>query len=544
MFLLRILFGLLILTLLSGCVAEYEDWLRQHRSSLQSDAAAEAPPETIEIQAEAAAASEDAPQRTQPPSAPSASTLAARQREDLREAAGLPPRLDTAMETTSTFGLDADDASWRRALTLGRQGYHLQPDEVRVEEWLQALAWEYPAPTGEEAFGLTLVATPDPFDPDAVLVLIGLSAAAAQDGPTARNVTMVLDASGSMADDHKLDTARMSARTLLDRLDTEDQVSLVQFSEVVLGEYTVAHVSPDDEALHRSLRSYTPNQSTNAAAGLLAGYDLASQAREARPAAWHYLLFVSDGVANVGATRPEAILARLGRQRAHANPIRLVSVGVGIHTYNDELLEQVANDGDGWYRYVNQPEEAESLFAQDSFVQLFTPVADEVRVQVRWDAAQVSTWQLLGYLNRAAANETFADDREDFAELHAGQETTVVYRLALKEGGTGPWGTLALRWHEPRTGVPRQLDWDLDPVLTPWEAVPAPRRLAYLVGLAAENALTVPQDAQARRQRLATELAQLGDVAYTRAGQEFAMVLEASLPPAPAWFQWESIDQE
>ena len=98
--------------------------------------------------------------------------------------AQLPPVVPTSLETTSTFGLDADDASWRRSLALARQGYILEPDDVRVEEWLNALRWDYERPEGEETFQLDLTVTRDPLDPDSWLALMGLSAAAPAEMPT------------------------------------------------------------------------------------------------------------------------------------------------------------------------------------------------------------------------------------------------------------------------------------------------------------------------------------------------------------------------
>ena len=163
-------------------------------------------------------------------------------------------------------------------------------------------------------------------------------------------------------------------------------------------------------------------------------------------------------------TRAESIIESLGGQRAEANPIRLVAVGVGIENCNDDLLEQVSNDGDGWYRYMYSPEEAQGLL-----------VADEARAQVSWDAETVETWRLIGYLNRAAANESFEDDEEDFAELHVGQENTVVYRQNARPGALG---TLALRWHHPGSGETQTQEWTLasaNPV--PWRML---RRSAAL----------------------------------------------------------------
>ena len=461
-----------------------------------------------------------------------------RNRRGRQPEAQLPPVVPTSLETTSTFGLDADDVSWRRSLALARQGYILEPDDVRVEEWLNALRWDYPLPEGQGTFNLDLTITTDPLDPDSWLALLGLSTAAPLEMPDRRHVSVVLDASGSMGEDDKLETARTLVEALIERLSAEDRISLVQFSRVVLGEYTVRHATPDDPALASSLRGFRPNGTTNAEAGLRKGYELALEGRLQEADALHYVFFISDGVANVGDTRAESIIESLGGQRAEANPVRLVAVGVGIENYNDDLLEQVSNDGDGWYRYVYSPEEAQGLLAADSFAQLFSPAADEARAQVSWDAETVEAWRLVGYLNRAAANESFEDDEEDFAELHMGQENTVVYRLKARPGAAGPLGTLALRWHHPGSGEPQTQAWTLaSESPTRWEDVAPIRRLALLVALAGENSAERLDDAQGRRRAIEQEFALLGSIVETRQGQEFGEILAASLPEPPEWFE-------
>ena len=461
-----------------------------------------------------------------------------RERRGRQPDAQLPPVVPTSLETTSTFGLDADDASWRRSLALAREGYILNPDDVRVEEWLNALRWDYPQPDDGQTFNLDLTITTDPLDPDSWLALMGLSSAAPSELPPTRHIAVVLDASGSMGEDNKLETARTLVQALIDNLGEDDRVSLVLFSSNVLEEHTVRHAAPDDPELADSLRWFRPTDSTNAEAGLRAGYELALEARRLDSDALYYVFFVSDGVANVGDTRAEAIIASLGGQRAEANPIRLVAVGVGIDNYNDDLLEQVSNDGDGWYRYVYSPEEAQGLMWRDSFEQLFTPAADEARAQVSWDASTVEEWRLVGYLNRAKSNESFEDDEEDFAELHVGQENTVVYRLKPRAGAQGPLGSLSLRWHHPGTGEPQTQEWTLtaeSPI--PWEEVPPLRRMALLVALAGENSAERLEDAQGRRGALQQEFSQLGAISRSRQGQEFIEILDASLPEPPAWFQ-------
>ena len=122
------------------------------------------------------------------------------------------------------------------------------------------------------------------------------------------NVTLVLDASGSMDQGNRVDIAREAAETIRQSLRSQDRIAVVQFSTNVLNEFTVEHRSPDDSAVVRSISRLTPSSSTNVQAGLNKGVQLADRARSANPDAYNYIILMSDGVANVDATNPFAIL--------------------------------------------------------------------------------------------------------------------------------------------------------------------------------------------------------------------------------------------
>ena len=129
----------------------------------------------------------------------------------------------------------------------------------------------------------------------------------------------------------------------------------MQFSSDVIGNLTVEHTDPDDRDVRRSIDRLTPNASTNVQAGLNEGVWLADRARRDRPNAYNYIILMSDGVANVDATDPFAILESAYDRNA-GNPLRLITIGVGINNYNDVLLEKLAQHGNGWYRYFNDTE--------------------------------------------------------------------------------------------------------------------------------------------------------------------------------------------
>ena len=121
---------------------------------------------------------------------------------------------------------------------------------------------------------------------------------------------------------------------------------------------------------------------------------------------------MSDGVANVDATDPFAIL-RTADDRQNNNPLRLITIGVGIENYNDYLLEQLAQHGNGWYRYLDDAAQARATFRRDNWTTISTPFADQTRAQVQWDPSTVNSWRLIGVRRTEHPLET----RKEFAEI-------------------------------------------------------------------------------------------------------------------------------
>ena len=147
-----------------------------------------------------------------------------------------------------------------------------------------------------------------------------------------------------------------------------------------------------------------PGGSTNVEDGLRLGYGLARETLLG-DGGIDRIVLASDGVANVGLTDADGILRQI-RDDAAAG-IELVSVGVGMGNYNDALLEQLADQGDGFYAYVNDLDEARRLFSED-LVGTIQSVALDAKVQVRFDSDVVESYRLIGYENRAIADHEFA----------------------------------------------------------------------------------------------------------------------------------------
>ena len=382
-----------------------------------------------------------APQRTAPP-------------DTTFKNYGRTPFAHTSTDAVSTFSLDTDRTSYFLALSWAQNGYTVEPDSVRAEEWVNAFNYEYDPPRHDDSFAITSELVGHPLGGGRHLARIALQAPTVSDN-TPLNVTLVLDASGSMADGNRVDIAKTAAETIRQSLSSRDRIAVVHFTTDVLREYTVEHSRPGDRDVEQSIGRLAPHNSTNVQAGLDLGVRLANQARRERPDAFNYIILMSDGVANVDATNPFAILES-SPDTDYRNPLRLITIGVGINNYNDYLLEQLAQHGNGWYRYLDDTNQARDTFSRENWVALSTPFADQARAQVTWNPARVGSWRIVGYENRITPDHTFDQNRKEFAELPSGAATTVFYELVLHDEGRGrsvALGDVEVRWVDPSSGT-------------------------------------------------------------------------------------------
>ena len=363
---------------------------------------------------------------------------------------------DTSEDDTSTFSLDTDRTSYQLALNWARAQFDVDPDSVRAEEWINAFNYSYEQPEHRDSFAISTNVIRHPLDSGRHLARIGFQAPEIWDDKPL-NVTLVLDSSGSMADGNRVDIAREAAESIRRSLRDEDRIAVVHFTDEVIHDLTVEHKNPDAKAVKRSINKLQPHGSTNVQAGLNLGVQLADAVRRERPDALNYIVLMSDGVANVDATDPFAILES-ANDKDGANPLRLITIGVGISNYNDYLLEQLAQHGNGWYRYLSDTREARATFSRESWLALSIPFADQTRAQVRWDPDVVEAWRMIGYENRVTSDESFTEARKEFAEIPMGAQTTVFFELELVDDGRGlgsgvvKLGEVDLRWVTPGSG--------------------------------------------------------------------------------------------
>ena len=201
------------------------------------------------------------------------------------------------------------------------------------------------------------------------------------------------------------------------------------------------------EHILAAIHLLAPGGATNAEAGLRIGYQLALQ--NFHPDYINRVILCSDGVANVGQTGPDAILAEIGTYVKEG--VLLTTVGFGMGNYNDILMEQLADKGNGSYAYVDTLTEAKRIFVEN-LTGTLQIIAKDAKVQVEFNPQTVSRFRLLGYENRRLAHEDFRDDDADAGEIGSGHSVTALYEIKLhEEEVVGKLATVFIRYEDPDT---------------------------------------------------------------------------------------------
>ena len=370
---------------------------------------------------------------------------------------GVNPFVDTSEDNLSTFALDVDTASYSVARRYV-QGGNLPPqDAVRVEEFVNYFDQGYNPPS-DAAFSIYADGAPSPFHQDGTHFLrVGIQGYdVPADERKPASLTFVIDVSGSMDRENRLGLVKESLRLLVEQLRPSDSVAIVVYgseARMVLPPTS----GEDPETILNAIYSLQPEGSTNAEAGLQLGYKVANEAF--LPNGINRVILCSDGVANVGATGPDQILDSI--RRYADTGITMTSIGVGMGNFNDVLMEQLANDGDGFYAYVDTIDEAERVFVDDLTSTLQT-IALDSKVQVDFNPDVVERYRLIGYENRDVADEDFRNNEVDAGEIGAGHTATAIYAVQLVPDASGRIATVQLRWEDPDTHEVTEIAGDLN----------------------------------------------------------------------------------
>jgi len=362
-----------------------------------------------------------------------------KEHETHARAYGVNPFIETTANAFSTFAIDCDTASYTLARHYLLRGERPPPDTVRTEEFVNFFDYHYPAPHSQ-TFAVYTECAQSPYGRGLHLLNIGVKGRRlGRDQRRASVLTFVIDTSGSMNTPDRIGLVRTALRKLLGQLSERDQVGIVTYgpSAHLLLEHT-AVINKD--TILTAIDRLQISGSTHLEKGLVLAYQQA--ARHFVSGAMNRVILLSDGKANMGSDDAVQMLAQIEQYRKQG--IFCSVFGFGTGSYNDEILETLADKGDGIYRFIDSEEEVDRVFVKELDATLQT-IARDAKIQVEFNPKRVKRYRQIGYENRRLRKQDFRNDSVDAGEVGSGQSVTALYELELTDDIAEPIGMVRVR---------------------------------------------------------------------------------------------------
>ena len=347
----------------------------------------------------------------------------------------------------STFSIDVDTGAYTNVRRILNQGKLPPQDAIRAEEFINYFSYDFEPPADRETpFAVHSEMMKSPWSADSYLLQLGVKAWQPEHNqrPDA-NLVFLVDVSGSMNSADKLGLLKSSLGLLTRKLSARDRISIVVYAgasgivlEPTAGNQTIQ--------IEQALQRLQAGGSTNGAAGIKLAYQLAEQSFITNGI--NRILLATDGDFNVGTTNHDALMDLIEEKRKSG--IALSTLGFGSGNYNDHLMEQLADQGNGQYSYIDSLLEARKVLVDEMNSSLFT-VAGDVKIQLEFNPQVVSEYRLIGYENRALAREDFNNDKVDAGEIGAGHTVTALYEIRFAKSSNLAVDPLRYGQHEPST---------------------------------------------------------------------------------------------
>ncbi|MDK1671119.1 VWA domain-containing protein [Moraxella osloensis] len=339
------------------------------------------------------------------------------------------PIHQTATDAVATFSIDTDTGSYANVRRFLNNGQLPPTDAVRIEELINYFNYDFSQAKrlANAPFLVSTETVAAPWRTANRIIKVAIKA----DDPTITkqsalppaNLVFLVDVSGSMSDNDKLPLVKSSLKMLTKQLRAQDTISIVTYvgrTQVTLP----ATKGSDTDKILAAIDSLDASGSTNGEAAIKLAYQQAKI---------HYkkdginrILMMTDGDFNVGVSDVDEMLDIIRRERDSG--VSLSTFGFGEGNLNDHMMEQVADNGNGNYSYIDSLSEAKKALV-DEMSATFNTVAKDVKVQVEFNPQTVKEWRLIGYENRVLAKEDFNNDKVDAGELGAGKSVVALFEV-------------------------------------------------------------------------------------------------------------------
>ncbi|WP_321327626.1 VWA domain-containing protein [uncultured Parasphingorhabdus sp.] len=343
-----------------------------------------------------------------------------RERYDGKDVASIKRVADAPV---STFAVDVDTGSYSNVRRFLNDGQMPPEAAVRTEEMINYFRYDYPRPQNRDTpFSVSTDISTTPWNDASRLLRIGLRGydVASDERPRA-NLVFLVDVSGSMNSRDKLPLVKSTLTALAGELRSDDRVSIVVYSGTV--GLLLAPTSNKDH-VKEAVDCLSARGSTAGGDALKLAYSTARD--NFIDSGINRIIMATDGDFNVGTSDTDELKKYVAKQRESG--VTLTMLGYGSGNIRDELMEGIANVGNGNYAYIDSAMEARKVLGSELSSTLFT-IAKDVKIQIEFNPAHVKEYRLIGYENRLLAEEDFANDKIDAGDIGAGHQVTALYEI-------------------------------------------------------------------------------------------------------------------
>lgn len=327
----------------------------------------------------------------------------------------------------STFSIDVDTASYSNMRRHLNQGKLPVSDAVRVEEFINYFSYNYPEPKQDKPFALYTEIAPSPYNADKHILHLGIQGKRINaDTRPPSNLVFLIDVSGSMRSANKLGLLKNALKLLAKQLDEKDKVAIVVYAGAA-GTVLKPTSGKNHYAISQALDNLSAGGSTHGSAGIESAYQLAESVYINDGI--NRVILATDGDFNVGTTNQRALKQLISTKRKKG--IELSVLGFGAGNYNDAVMQELAQNGNGNAYYIDTLQEARKVLVEELSATLVT-IAKDVKIQVEFNPNNVREYRLLGYETRMLNREDFNNDKVDAGEIGAGHTVTAIYELSLQ----------------------------------------------------------------------------------------------------------------
>ncbi|MCF6292732.1 MAG: VWA domain-containing protein [Robiginitomaculum sp.] len=332
-------------------------------------------------------------------------------------------------QPVSTFSIDVDTASYANARRFLNDGVLPPSNAVRVEEFINYFDYQYPITSNkQQPFSTNISLTPSPWNSGTQLLHIGIKGYDIKpDKRPAANLVLLFDVSGSMRGKDRLPLAIKAMKLLVDQMNNKDRVAIVVYAGAA-GMVLSPTTGDNKQAIYAALENLKAGGSTAGGEGLRLAYSLAEQNFDDN--AVNRVILATDGDFNVGVVSGERLEDFVTRKRDSG--IYLSVMGFGRGNYNDQMMQKIAQAGNGNAAYIGTLNEARKVLVEEMHGALFT-IAEDVKIQVEFNPQRVAEYRLIGYETRMLKREDFANDKVDAAEIGSGHTVTAIYEITAPD---------------------------------------------------------------------------------------------------------------